>query len=330
MRRREFIAAFGGAAALSSTPYFATAQQAGKPPVVGFLGGQSSTAHAPHLRDIYRGLGEVGFTPGQNVLFEHRISDGRFDLLPGMASELVRGRVDVIIAASGAQTALAAKAATSTIPIVFLNGSDAVKVGLVSSINRPGGNVTGISNFSVLTAAKRLELMRELIPASPALGWLLNPRNPNADDLTANLRNAGISLGREIVIARISSHADLDGAFAEFVAKKVGGVALSADPIFNVTRDHIIALAARHRIATMHTLREHVTAGGLVSYGPDMSEMFRLVGIYVGRILTGERPAEMPVLHPTKFELIINLKTAKVLGITVPLTLQASADEVIE
>ncbi len=326
MKRREFIAALGGAAA--ALPLSARAQQA--MPVIGFLGGGSSTTHASHLIAIHRGLAEHGFIPGQNVVFEHKISDGQTELLPDMASDLVRRRVNLIIAASGAQTALAAKAATSTIPIVFQNGSDPLKFGLVNSINRPGGNLTGISNFSVLTATKRLELIRELVPGSPALGWLLNPRNPNADEIAADVLGAGKTLGRTVVIERVTRPADLDSAFSALVGQKVKALVLSADPLFVITRDHIIALATKHAIGTMHAFRDGAAAGGLVSYGPNSSEMYRLVGTYAGRILKGENPVEMPVLHPTKFELVLNLKTARALGITVPLTLQAAADEVIE
>ena len=326
LKRRDFITLLGGAAA--AWPLAARAQQSAMP-VVGFLGSGSAHAYAPHVAAFRRGLNEAGFIEDRNVSIEFRWADSRYDRLPGFATELVRRQVAVIVAAGGAQSALAAKAATATTPIVFLNGSDPIELGLAASLNRPGGNITGVTILTVLISQKRLELARELVPSSDVIAWLLTPLNPNTGNLAKELEQAARTLGRRILLLNVSGD-DLDSAFATLVKKRAGVVVTSADPIFTTLRERLIELAARHAVPTMYPYREHVIAGGLIGYGPSITDGFQQVGVYTGRILQGAHPGDLPIVQPTKYELVINLKTAKALGLDVPPTLLARADLVIE
>jgi putative ABC transport system substrate-binding protein len=299
-------------------------------PVIGFLGAASPKAYAPRLIPFLQSLKEMGFIEGENVRIEYRWAGDQHETLPALAAELARLPVSVIIAAGGGQTALAAKSATAKIPIVFQNGSDPVKIGLVASLGRPGGNLTGVTNVSVETASKRIELMRELVPGAKVIGWLNNPRNPNADVLLRDITSAGRALGREIVLVNFASQNDLDPAFATLVQKRVGGLVVGADPIIYNWRDELINRAAHHAIPTMFPNRDFVEAGGLVSYGANFSDVYRQVGVYTSRILKGESPSELPVVQSTKLELIVNNKTAKTLGLDVPLSLLMRIDAVID
>jgi putative ABC transport system substrate-binding protein len=323
MRRRDFITLFSGAAAW---PLAARAQQPAVP-LVGLLSGAQLDDR--RLNAVRQGLKEAGYIEGRNVAIKYRSADGRFDRLPALAAELVAGPVAVIIAIAP-PAAVAAKAATATIPIVFATGADPVSLGLVSSLDRPGGNATGISFLIHQLIAKRLELLRELVPSARLVGFLVNPANPTADSQTADLQAAARALGVDLLIRKASSEGDIDGEFAAFVQQRVHAVVLGGDQFFESRRDQIVRLAARDAIPTMYYLREWADAGGLVSYGTSLTEAFRLAGAYAGRILKGEKPADLPVQQSVKFELVINLKTAKTPGLTVPLIMQMTADEVIE
>jgi putative ABC transport system substrate-binding protein len=327
MKRRQLLTLIGGAAA--AWPLGARAQQPALP-VIGFLGSTSANSYAPHVAAFRQALNEAGFIEGRNVLIEFRWADNHYDRLLELAADLVRRRVAVIIAAAGVQTALAAKAATAAIPIVFINGSDPVKLGLVASLNRPGGNITGLTNLAVQVAEKRLELARELVPSADVIAWLTNPLNPNAEHLANELENAARKLGRRLLLLNVSNEGDLGAAFATLVRNRAGVAANSADPIFTNHRDQLIVLAARHRVPSVYPDRQYVVAGGLMGYGPSVADSLRQVGAYAGRILKGAKPADLPVLQPTRFELTINLKTAKALGVEVPAKLLALANEVIE
>ena len=326
MKRREFITLLGGAVA--GWPLAARAQQAAAP-LIGLLGGGSPESFAPLLASLRQGLQEAGVVEGRNAVIEPRWARGEFNRLPGLAADLVERRPAVIVTQT-LPAALAAKAATTTIPIVFVIGEDPVEVGLVHTLNRPGGNVTGLSNFMNLLAAKRLEVLSEAVPNANALALLVNPNNPNADPDTKNLQAAAQALGRRIEVLRAASEDELETAFAAMTQQRLGALFVNIDSFFTAHADQIVALAARHRVPVSYPLRHFVTAGGLMSYDANFAEAFRRAATYAGRILKGEKPADLPVMQPTRFQLAINLRTAKALGLTIPDKLLALADEVIE
>jgi putative ABC transport system substrate-binding protein len=325
LSRREFITLLGGAAA--TRPHAARAQQSAIP-VIGFL---SSYATNPHFIEAFRrGLGERGYVEGQNVAIEYRwVKEGRYDRLSTAAAELLDRRVAVIFAGP-IPAALAAKAATATVPIVFAIGSDPVQSGLVGSLNRPGGNITGVGFLAVALGSKRLELLRNLAPKITTVALLVNPNNPNAEPQTKDTQLAAAALGLRLDVLKANSQDDLDLAFTTLVRHRAEALVVSADPFFINERARLVALATRHAVPTIYIVREFVTAGGLMSYGSNFADAHRQAGIYTARILKGEKPSDLPVVQSSKFELVINLKTATALGLTVPATLLALADEVIE
>jgi ABC-type uncharacterized transport system substrate-binding protein len=326
MRRREFISFLGGTVAW---PVTARAQQKAMA-VIGFLHPSSAEAYASLIPAFRNGLGEAGYVERQNLIIEYRWAEDQYDRLPVLAAELVSRRVSVIATANATAAALAAKAATSTIPIVFTIGADPVQFGLVASLNRPGGNVTGVSFLSNVLVAKQLELLQEFLPAASELGLLVNPRNPNAESDTKQAKAAADSVGRKIHVAYASTEQDLDKTFVALVEQRVAALVVVPDALFVGQREQLAALAARHAMPTIYSNRLYADAGGLMSYGASQFDAYRQAGIYVGRILSGANPADLPVVQPTKFELVINHKTAKRLGLTIPDKLLVLADEVIE
>src|SRR6516225_4457426 len=324
--RREFIAGLGGAAAW---PVAARAQPA--LPVIGFLGSESLDLYAGRLRAFHQGLRETGFVDGRNVAFEYRWAEGEYGRFPTLLADLVSRKVAVIAVPGGTPSALAAKAATATIPIVFATGGDPVAAGLVSSLSRPGGNITGATSLAVELGQKKLEVLTELVPAATVIALLVNPANPSkADTLSRDLQAAARIRGVGLHVLHASTESDLDTVFATLPRLRAGALVIGSDPLFNSRPQQLAALAARHAVPTMYPFREYVIAGGLVSYGDSFTDTYRLVGTYAGRILKGEKPADLPVQQSSKVELVINLKTAKALGLTVPLTLRVRADELIE
>jgi putative ABC transport system substrate-binding protein len=326
MRRREFIALLGGAAAV--WPLAASAQPA--MPVIGFLSGTSSAPFA-HLVVAYRqGLREMGYVEGRNLAIEFRWAEGQYDRLPDMAADLVRRQVAVITTTGGDPAALAAKAATTIIPIVFTAGTDPVKSGLVASLSRPGGNATGVFILTAVMEGKRLGLLQELVPTVTRIAVLLNPTYTAPEAQLKEVEEAARTLGLETQVLHASTELDLDTTFATLGQLRVGALQVCADPSFNSRRDHIVALAARHAIPAIYEQREFAVAGGLASYGTSLNDAYYQLGIYTGRVLNGDKPADLPVMQSTKYEFIINLKTAKALGLEISPTLSARADEVIE
>jgi len=325
MRRRAFISSLGGATA------WTLAARAQPPiPVIGFLHPASPEAYAKHVAAYRQGLSEAGYVEGQNVVIEYRWAKNQNDRLPTLAADLILHRVAVIATAGATAAALAAKAATSTIPIVFAIGADPVKFGLVASLNRPGGNVTGVTFLANTLVAKQLELLRDLVPTVTAIGVLVNPRNPNAESDTKQVQMAAHSLGRHIHIVHASTERDLDAAFANLVQQRTATLLVFPDALFVSHRERIVAFAARQRAPAIYSNRDYAEVGGLMSYGVNQMWVYRQAGVYTGRILKGAKPADLPVEQPTKFELVINLKTAKALGLTIPPSLLLRADQVIE
>jgi putative tryptophan/tyrosine transport system substrate-binding protein len=325
LRRRQFIALLGGAAA--AWPLAARAQQ--PVPVIGFLSSRSPDDD-PHLLPAYhRGLKEAGYTEGQNVAIEYRFADNQYDRLPALAADLVQRRVALIV--TNGPAAHTAKAASKAIPIVFTAGFDPVEVGLVASLNRPGGNITGVSILDVELGPKRLELLHELVPTATIIAALVNPADARRAETTAKgFHAAASSLGLQLHILHASSDRDLDTVFANLIQVRAGGLVIGGEPFFNSRSQHLGALSIRHAVPAIYQIRAFAAAGGLMSYGSSLTDAYRTTGIYTGRILKGEKPAELPVQQASKIELIINLRTAQSLGLTVPLSLIGRADEVIE
>ena len=326
MRRREFIAGLGGAVAI---PLAARAQQAAMP-VIGFLGSTSPGPYAALVDAVRQGLKETGYIEGQNVAIEFRWADGQLDRLPALAADLVSRKVDVIVTSGSVPPALAAKAATLAIPIVFHTGADPIAVGLVDSLNRPGGNITGVSFLTYAAAPKRLGLLRDLIPALNVLGLLVHSKDPVAELAVAELAAAVRPFDITLHVVRAANQREIDDAFATLAQRKVDALIVNTDPFFRILMNQVVALAARHRIPDMYSGRDYAVAGGLVGYGANIGDAYRQQGIYAGKILKGEKPADLPVMQSTKFEFVINLKTAKTLGVTPSPGILAIADEVIE
>jgi ABC-type uncharacterized transport system substrate-binding protein len=326
MRRREFISLLGSAAAW---PLATRAQQASLP-MVGFLSFRSEADAVASVADFRKGLGEVGYIEGRNVAIEYRWADGHLDRLSALAEELVHRPVAVLVAVAGQQTPLAAQAATKTIPIVFGIGEDPVEAGLVSNFNRPGGNTTGVTFLSAGLGAKRLGLLRQLVPGADVIGLLANQNSLQGQVQLRDVPEAARSLGQRLIVLNGGNDQEIEAAFASSAQQQVKALLVAADPSYDPRRNRLIALSAQYKMPTMYHFRDFPLAGGLACYGASISDLYRQVGVYVGRILNGDKPADLPVMRPTKFEFVINLKTAKALGLDVPPTLLALADEVIE
>jgi putative ABC transport system substrate-binding protein len=325
--RREFISALGGAAVV--WPLKALAEQPAMP-VVGLLSSASPNAFGEGVAAFRRGVNENGFIEGRNVAFEYRWADGQYDRLPALAADLVGRKVSVIATAGGIPPALAAKAATTTIPIVFVMGSDPVKAGVVASLNRPEGNITGVSFLINSLGTKRVEVLCQLVPRASTIGILMNPTNPDAEIETKDAQVAAEALGRKLLVVKAGPENDFEAAFATLIEQGAGALAVAGDPFVESRRGQVIALAARHKMPAIYPIREDPAAGGLMSYGTSISDAFRQGGVYVGRILKGAKSADLPVIQAVKFEFVINLKTAKALKLEVPPTFLSITDEVIE
>jgi putative ABC transport system substrate-binding protein len=326
LQRRDFIMLLGSAA---SWPLVARAQPQTMP-IIGYLANATPSGFAHFAAAFRRGLGELSYVEGRTVAIDYRWAEGRDDRLPGLAADLIARRVAVIMATGGSAPALAVKAATTTIPIVFTGGADPVKVGLVASLNRPGGNATGVVNIEIELTAKRLELLRALVPAAALIAVLFNPTSPTIETQLVEAERAARTLGQQILVLHARTEGEFDAAFAVIIERHAAALFVSGDPLFTSRRARLVALAAQHAIPASYSFRDFPLAGGLMSYGADLLDVHRLAGVYVGRILKGEKPADLPVLQPSKFNLVINQKTAKALGLTVPDKLLALADEVIE
>jgi putative ABC transport system substrate-binding protein len=326
MRRREFITLLGGTAAW---PLAARAQQAAMP-VVEVLSNGWQQSDAVRLAAFWRGLNETGYVEGGHLAIEYRWAEDHYNRLPALAAELVRRQATVIVAVGGPASALAAKAATKTIPIVFAMSSDPVQLGLVASLNRPGGNVTGATTLASVVVAIQFEALHETVPKATVVGFLVNPNNPNAGTDTREAQEATRTLGLQLNILNASTEREIATAFTTLAQNGAGGVVVVADALFNSRPNQFVALAARHALPTIYSLREFAEAGGLLSYGTSITDVYRQVGVYTGRILKGEKPVDLPVVQSTRVELVINAKTAKSLGLTFPITLLGRADEVIE
>jgi putative tryptophan/tyrosine transport system substrate-binding protein len=327
MKRRTFIAALGGAAV--AWPPVVRAQQPAMP-VIGFLSSRSAGDSVSAVAAFRAGLAETGYVEGRNVAIEFRWAEGRFDRLPALAEELVRRPVAVLAPVAGYQTPRAAQAATSTIPIVFGIGEDPVREGLVPNLNRPGGNTTGATFSTALLGAKRLGLLRQLVPQAEVIGLLVNQNSTQGQGQARDVQEAAQKLGLQLVVLNGGSDEDIDAAFASLARLKVGALLVGADPSFDPRRNRLIAMVAQHAVPAIYQFRDYALAGGLMSYGASIAELYQQVGIYVGRVLNGDKPGDMPVMLPAKFEMVINLKTAKALGLDIPPQLLAQADEVIE
>jgi putative tryptophan/tyrosine transport system substrate-binding protein len=327
MKRREFITLLGSGAV--AWP-LATRAQRPALPVIGFLHPSSPEAAARQLAAFRQGLKETGYVEGQNVVIEYRWAEGHNERLPALAADLVRREVAVIAATGGSTSALAAKAATSTIPIVFNAGTDPVKSGLVASFNRPGGNATGVINLDSPLVAKQLGLLQKLVPDAALIAVLINPDNAGAEYATREVQEAARSTGQQLLVLRARAEGEFDVAFATMAQQKAEALLVESDPFFLSQRNRLAALATQHRIPTIYSYREYAVTGGLMSYGDSLPEQYRQVGVYTGRILKGTKPTELPIMQSAKFEFVINLKTAKALGLTIPPSLLATADEVIE
>jgi ABC-type uncharacterized transport system substrate-binding protein len=328
MRRRDFLGAVSAVAACFG-PLAARAQQKAMP-VIGYLSGSAVGSNARFVAAFRQGLRETGYVEGQNVSIEYRWAEGRYDRLPAMAAELVGRSVDLIVASGGPPAAQAAKRATSTIPIVFASGDDPVAIGLVASLARPGGNLTGISFLVTDLNPKRLELLTQFVPGAKVIALLVNPKFPETERVMREVQEAARAKGLQLPILKASNESEIDAAFASLVQLQAGALLVGSDVFLNTRREKLVALASRYAVPAMYELREAVASGGLISYGVSFTADFRLLGIYAGKILNGAKPADLPVQQPTRFELAINLKTAKALGRTVPQSLLARADEVIE
>jgi ABC-type uncharacterized transport system substrate-binding protein len=327
MRRREFILALGGAVAC---PFAVHAQQPAMP-VIGLLSIRSADTDARLLVPLRQGLGVGGFAEGRNVAIEYRYALGQPNRLPSLAADLIGRQVSLIVTTGGAQAALAAKAATTAIPIVFTVGADPVGAGIVKSLNRPGGNLTGVTTSYDEAAPKRLGLLREILPKAAIIGVLVNPNDPiTANSETNDMRKAGRSIGQQIEILQAGTERDIETAFARLTDLRADALVVAPDALFATQAHQLVALAARHAIPTLYWRREFVEAGGLMSYGSSLAEALRVVGVYAGRILRGEKPGDLPVQQPTKFELVVNVKAAKGIGVAIPESFLARADEVIE
>jgi putative tryptophan/tyrosine transport system substrate-binding protein len=326
MKRREFITVLGGAAA--TRPLAAWAQ---KPmPVIGFLSTGSLQSDAFRLAAVRQGLMEAGYVEGRNFAFDYRWAEGQYERLPSLAAELVRREVALIVTGGGTTSTVAAKSATATIPIVFVTGADPIKLGLVASLNRPGSNITGVSFLVNTLVAKQFEVLHEAVPKTALIGYLVNPTYVNAEADTRNVLAAAEVVGQKLLVVQAHTDSELEAAFVTLIQQRAGALVVGADPFFFDRRAKLVELAARQKVPAIYFLREFASAGGLMSYGTSITEAYRIVGLYAGRILKGEKPAELPVQQSTKVELTVNLKTAKALGLTVPPALLARADEVIE